>query len=279
MKKTQLIFLSILTIFLFNFTKEIIVKNDLDKMNLKGKVKSIKEVSYKALVKSEKIVKGKKERFQSYDEMDKLFMFNEQGNEIERKEFYSEGSLNERYTKLYNKEGNLLETVVYNADGSFFYRATYIYDENNRCIECKGAESKWIYKYNELGNLIEEYKYYILGDEMENKKTYEYDKNNNKISESSYSEDSLDYKWTYKYDENKKLIEFNEGTDGVFNYKWIYKYDKKGNLIEEDKYSFGLLQTKSIYKYDFDKRGNWIKRIRFIGKLPKYILEREIIYF
>ena len=38
------------------------IDNDLKEKNLKGNVKFIKEISYKAIIKVDKVVKGKKER-------------------------------------------------------------------------------------------------------------------------------------------------------------------------------------------------------------------------
>lgn len=33
------------------------------------------------------------------------------------------------------------------------------------------------------------------------------------------------------------------------------------------------------YKYEYDNKGNWVKRIKFGDKIPKYVIERKIEYF
>ena len=88
-------------------------------------------------------------------------------------------------------------------------------------------------------------------------------------------------KLTFKYDYKGNLIESNwYYSDGNFNSKFTYKYDDKGNEIERNLYkSDGSLDVKCTYKYEYDEKYNWIKKIEYRNRIPKFILEREIEYY
>src|ERR1035437_1229094 len=81
-------------------------KTDLQEMNLKGKVKSLKESTYQATDKGGKVQKEK--IYVSYD-----YVFNEQGYKIEKNEYNTNGSLDNKCTYLYNDKGNNIEVNMY----------------------------------------------------------------------------------------------------------------------------------------------------------------------
>ena len=80
-------------------------KNDLTEENLKGKVKSIKETTYKAVEKFGQIEKG--------DVLNNDFnIYNEKGNNIEGNgyDYDSDGILDDyKYTYKYDEKGNNIE--------------------------------------------------------------------------------------------------------------------------------------------------------------------------
>ena len=126
MKKIILATLSVLCLASYGqLEKKTEKKNDLTEENLKGKVKSIKETTYKAVDKFGQIEKG--------DVLNNYFnIYNEKGNKIEDNFYDSDGNLSSKDTYEYDEKGNKIEKNVYDSNGRLGY--------------------KFIYKYNEKGN-------------------------------------------------------------------------------------------------------------------------------
>lgn len=166
-------------------------KNDLQRMNLKGKVKSVRQIPYRAVEKFGEVQKGAVEPFG--DNM--FWLFNEQGNKIEENRYKSDGSLNWKSTYKYDDKGNQIEENSYKSNGSL--------------------DSKSTYKYDAKGNEIEKNVYNSDGS-LDWKHTYKYDAKGNEIEENWYNSDgSLSWKYTYKYTYDKhgnwiEKIEYNE---------------------------------------------------------------------
>jgi hypothetical protein len=220
------------------------IKNDLTESNLKGKIKSITEIEYKAISRHREIKKG-------YIQSSEITLFNKKGNIIGIDEcFYEfEGNLSEKVTYKYNDKENKIERYVYKHDGSLSYRDTYDRDT---------------YKYDDKGNKIEWNIY--------------------KPDDNSDSKISFRGKVTFKNNEKGNKIEkcFYE-PDGNLQFKINYKYDDKENEIEECAYYPDLeLQVNRTYKYNSDKfdiRGNWLERTEFKDGIIEKIREREITYY
>ncbi|WP_120488692.1 hypothetical protein [Bergeyella cardium] len=216
-------------------------KNDLTEMNLKGKVKSIRETRYKAVEKFGEAVKVKGDISDS--DIEEL-LFNEKGNIIEKNRFFY--GLYWKYTYKYDEKGNKIEGNYFNKDGSLCWKYTYKYDEKGNQIE-----ENW---FNPDGSLDKKY-------------TYKYDEKGNQVEENNFNKDgSLEDKFTYKYDEKGNQIEtnwFNE--DGSLERKFTYKYDEKGNLIETNWFNEdGSLERKFTYRYTYyDQKDNWTQRIEY----------------
>ena len=65
-------------------------KNDLAELKLNGKVKSLKEILYEAMIKSGEVVKG--------DVLtNEQIIFNEKGNKLEENNFNPDGSLSSKH--------------------------------------------------------------------------------------------------------------------------------------------------------------------------------------
>ena len=163
MEKIILVILSVLCLVSCNQSEK---KNDLTEENLKGKVKSIKETTYKAIEKFGQIEKGDV----LYDVFNDPFItiiYNEKGDRIEENHYNSDGSLDYKVTYKYDENGNKIEGNIYFSDGSLLEKYTYKYDEKGNIIEKN--------RYNSNGSLDEKYTY-----------KYEYDKNNNWIQQVVY---------------------------------------------------------------------------------------------
>jgi hypothetical protein len=112
---------------------------------------------------------------------------------------------------------------------------------------------KYIYSFNENGNLIETNSYDPDGN-LDGKYTYSYDNiKGNKTEMTSYNPDgSSDERCAYKYDSKGNLIqEIWYYPDGSISKKYNYKYDDKGNEIAMNRYDFhDSLICKDSYKYN-----------------------------
>jgi len=263
--------------------------NDLKKMDIYGKVKSIRVFSYEAVNKFGEILKGKRKIINSFSK-DQNILFNEVGNQIEMDEYNSDGSLYRKYIYKYDDKRNRIEENIYKSDGSLSRKITFKYDYKGNQFEEKWCNSdgslyeKRNNKYDKKGNQIEQ-KLYNSDGNFVSKNNSKFDGKGNRIEWNLYNPDgSLFSKNTSKYDDKGNNIEFNSYlSDENFSKgdeKITYKYNDKGNPIEMIVYnSDGRLDIKRTYEYEYDNESNWILQIIFDDKIPQYILEREIEYY
>lgn len=92
----------ILILFFLGCSSNSKYENDVTRLNLKGKVKSINEFSYEAIEKFGNIKRGKRKRKLSWD-LDEYIIFDDKGNEIEKNRYNSDGSLFSKWTFKYDK--------------------------------------------------------------------------------------------------------------------------------------------------------------------------------
>lgn len=136
------------------------IENDWTKDNLKGKVHSYSEISYKAEERFGNIEKGCRTVISVSCE-DKQNKYDEKGNIIEQTSYYSDGSIIKKKKYTYNENGHLIEENCYDSDGCIETKTKYKYNEKGHLIEENlyksdgSLEIKDTYKYNEKGNLIE----------------------------------------------------------------------------------------------------------------------------
>lgn len=287
-------------------------ENDWDKNDIKGKVKSITEISYEAkdrFGKIEKISRKRKYDF-IYDYQKK---YDIEGYMIENKEFNSDGSLKSKIIYKYDDMGKLIEGNENNSDGSFLKCYINIYNDKGVIIETNyyntigNIETKYTYKYDKRGNKIETNEYNSDGN-IETKYIYKYDDKGNKVEENKYNSDGiLKTKYIFKYDNKGYLLEkntfYSEGLETItkydyqfddirnkiisknylyenYSYKVVDIFDKSGNEVETIFYDeYEVITSHYTYEYEFDEQKNWIKKIEFKNQTPTYLLEREIVYF
>lgn len=226
-------------------------KNDLQKFNLQGNVKSITEVEDD--IKKDSVIHTS----EAYPQYITLLKFNEKGNLTKMSFYHSKNILASETLYKYNDKGYLIEEEHHNYD--FFFPVS----------------SKHIPKYDDKGNLIEKDNYDSDG-KLTSKTKYKYDGKGNEIERNIYKPDgSLDSKWTFKYDNKGNTIEENVyNSNGSLNSKITYRYNDK-NIIEEAYNG----RNKETYKYEHDDKGNWIKRISYVNNQPNIITKRTIEYY
>jgi len=269
-------------------------ENDLSEKSLKGKVKMISELSYKAIEKFGSPVKANLDTKWNY-------IFDKKGNEIEKNKFNISEELVEKTVTNYDKNDNLTDKIEYNANSDLERKYYYKHDVNGNIIEVNEYNGnnklslKNIYKHDEEGNEIEHSIYWSDGN-LRIKWTSKYDKKSNKIESLEHGGSVRN---TYVYDNNRNLVERNlydvynlienDGTISYggenLRYKWIFKYNKMGHLIEETIYNNNdIIDFMRIFKYEFDEKENWIVKTQFEGfeegKIKATeIIERKIEYY
>ena len=188
--------------------------------------------------------------------------------------------------------------------GKVSERIMILYSIDNRSgNQNKIIGERYIYKYNDKGNKVEEvtyspygdflyrsiYKYGAKGNIVEvAKHDFEgnlmrqeiYDDKGNMTQSANYDKGDLKGKSIYKYDDKgNKVEEGYYGTDGSSKDKSIYKYDDKGNKVEEAYYEKGDLKRKDIYKYQYDNLGNIINTSEYTSKEKFGEMVEEMTHF
>ncbi|MBR3677566.1 MAG: hypothetical protein IKL60_01505 [Alistipes sp.] len=223
-------------------------------------------------------------------------------------------SLNNTYTFKFNEQGIIYESVLL-VSNELYHKTLYTYDTEKRLVEeiyQKGAKEektmykydangrrvsysiydkdgsligRGIYRYNEMGKLIEEigkkYNSYNNSGWDDYQKLYKYDTKGNMTE---YNPCKADRKTTYDYDSNGKLvreIQYNgfSRSQGYIEYYYVYKYDANGRFHQRICCKFdGTIDY--VYTYQYDSIGNIVAILRFDGEvmIPRSFVEYNITY-
>lgn len=179
--------------------------------------------------------------------------YDKNNNELEWAKYNSDGTLNKKIMYKYDILGNKIERQEWGELGLFKEKNIYTYDlRGNKSTEISeykdGSFYKEIFKYNENDKVIEKTGY--PNGKMGTKWTYKYDRFGNVIESIHYNEENIKRsKWKYEYNNNNEQImheyisydskgNFDEYTFGSYS-KVLYKYklDNKGNWITKTKYT------------------------------------------
>lgn len=252
-------------------------KSELQKRNLLGKVKSIREISYSGIIVKEKKTANLWEAMRSFDDhpydfpikekiveekLEKIdyTYFDKNGNIKEERSCNSDDTLITKIVYRYDNMNNKIEEIDFDSNGDKLLQCIYNYDQNNNLVKeieyRKGAFEPLIREYFikfDLNCDIKE-KITFLNGRKVIEEIYSTMKNGDIQNEiKSYNEvGEIDYSATELWGKNgEKKKDENDTT---------YEYDEKGNIIEVH-YNF-LVETVEDYSYEFDEIGNWIKRIK-----------------
>ena len=226
--------------------------NDLDKLHMKGKVKSLMEIKY---ILDDKTGNGNSENI-TYQ---KYTLFDMSGYEAENILFKNgDEFLVSRYSfGPGNKQGGMDE---YNPDGTLNLQVTFYYDEKGFRTE---ADYEWA-DNRKLGEICENTDYYfeIIQNDLFTKVVYK-NEYRGYCTEEHYlkADSSLSFKLVSKYDFRGNKLEsgYFHGNERL---SWMtkYKYDRYDNLVESRVFKSNRIAVLSKYKYEFDAAGNWIER-------------------
>ena len=245
-----LILLAILIKFIYFKPREIMFEDAI----LFGKVKSIKEISYKAELKNNEPVKIKRWR---------------------------RGHLTDDFHCFFNEEGLPIKKIIYPAadTGTVSFINIYKYNKRNQLINIHFEEdqpSSPEYYYNQKGQLVKQktslniinYDYYPNG----------------KLHHKIQVDPEIGNEFIYTYYYENDFIKYLDVYYTVAKWHIIdaYERDRNGNIIKYKLVSsFDELKKEKWdkFEYEFDNLNNWTKCIHYRNKKPIYIIEREIEYF
>ncbi len=235
------------------FSKISVKGNDLDKLKLYGKVKSITEFSYEALVKSGQIVKGN--RVKENVSVSNYYEFPGEKVNI--------GGIS-NYNIKFNVKGFKTEEIWYLPNGSLDKKRTFRYDD----IGIISGIKTYSYQFTESHEIV-----YHYNSERKLIKEEEYDihiPTENKTLENTIA---------YKYYDDGKLYRIEQGRPKLSsrnNYKF-YLYDKKGRLIELQDYTY---YDNTIYckRFNYNENDDIVEEFRFFVNLSDVKVQRKTYY-
>lgn len=170
-------------------------------------------------------------------------------------------------TEFIYKDGILTGEVEYDTENNISREMNYNSDKTIQIVDKKSAiyepivrvsgESKFTYKYDSLGRIVEEFHYFnghflrrtVTVYKKYLKTTYLYDDSPDKLW--LFKEERYDYKT------GRLIREFEKFVESETEHKRIYTYNRKGLLKKVVSYNVGLRTGKDIkmyytnYKYEF----------------------------
>ena len=264
-------------------------KNSLYYDNLKGKVKTLKSVTYEAKYKFGEVEKG--------EIVSELWE-----HPLGR---YSYGNIG-LFIKHYDKKGNLELSERFDTEleleskTEYFWEKGWIMGYKTRYED--GAIEEWSCKRNKrYGEIIEEtlssewldYKTvrtireddaemtdwvrdneyhdeFLEGRPQQEKGSYKTIRKKGEVLQRIYYNEAGEETSTVTYGERERImtVQNDDGSSVTFEYNDLGDVVKMVDSGEE--YAF---------EYEYDKHDNWIKRITYKGDTPLYIEEREIEYY
>ncbi len=221
-------------------------------------LKSVKLFNYQGFMfKEAGFSNDRKIEFISFYEYDKYF------NVIQTKSVKADNSFISKIVRRYDDQNNLKELFRYeDPEGPYLYGSTYFYNDDKQLVE-----STWFWptglkavgKYLYEGNKMVEYVNTDLNGKFFFKWIYKHDKKDNVIEAIQFQPDSLiiTSKITYEYDKDNRLIKQTSYFKENIQYMATYQYDEKGFLSNKTEYSsIGKISAKYRYFYTSSKSVN-----------------------
>ncbi len=188
--------------FTYSFAQKALLQTDVQEMNLKGKVKSVREMYYSAIEKDGKIVKDKMD--DNY-----LIKYDKNGNQIEKIVYDLNGNIKYATETKYSRPGLRAQHLFKNEKNETTTRWVYEYDVNDYLVKETA--------YNSSGNIDEQNNYtYTFSDKLHyNRKTINKDgratgedrytlNNDNTTQSDDFLSDGKVLNRTYTYNEKNK---------------------------------------------------------------------------
>lgn len=271
------------------------LETDLNKENLKGHVKSVREIGYTLVLENGECIKKGIIPINTLEEVNRELFFLRNGYIDTLKYFNTDNELIHTIINLYNHNNLLLESEVISNDYDIVSDKKYIYSYNNKnnLIQKKDDNTNRIieeYEYDKK-NLLKAY----YNDTYYSKEVIFYTYNIKKqiikeVRRTLYKDSSSVYENTFEYNTEGLISEMKsfvkEGAINALLFHYKYFYNSNDDIIKIIQLgSRGNIERTTIYQYIYDKNNNWInKKINFIfyDKEESYqyaLVEREINYY
>jgi hypothetical protein len=284
----------LITIFLwlplFCFSQQKKPKNDLEGLNLKGRVKCFTLMESRKEQNSDKLIKDTLPQLKD--------TFNISGFIVESLT-YSGDHLSEKEVNKYDKNNNLTERIYIEP----YWSPTYVSAPGKDSMVV--TKNKFTYKLDLKGNILElyvtsnskpyikeNYKYNASGQRTEGKTymppdslftitTYTYDKSGNMIHYLlRHVNDSLINEFSCQYDSAGNIItQANRNFEDKSSYKVTCTYDSRGNPIRNIDETYDPKSDEHYEYSNFDPFGNWLCREFYFNGKPISKTERTIEYY
>lgn len=284
---------------------------NLNDINIKGEVESVKTTTWSAQQEKGVIKKGKP-RYGGWSH-GQLDHFNKSGILIKTEGYGVDNDLLRKYSYLIDKDGKLIEEEVIFYDEYVVNPIIYHYDKKNKLIERieydsnKNIRTRDIYVYDNNGIISEttrcifgppcSYSIYEIN-EVENSvlikslirnssELVKYDSSGNWIEKSDYKNGMMSFQIQRAFDVKGNLTQraayYSDSKRKRLDIKFNFIYDQNDNITKEIVIRFNENGVKSYdekgFTYKYDLKGNWIERIEYENNLPKEIQLRELNYY
>lgn len=260
-------------------------ENDLEKLFLKGKVKSMSEYRYRAEERYGKVEKGEPFREEGWD---KLILFGENGMYVEAQHLTPNGDLVGKTVYQYDKENKKIMEQELDSEGGLSEKITFSYNEDKklyqvlRLNDMDGIVSSMMIDVRDDGKV--EHNYYGPSGLMLRREVMVMNRKGLPEETMIYSsEKKLVNHRKEEYNGNGQLekLQVFAPEDGTLIMTVNFTYDDSNNIILQEGVDNisreGFLPIK--YEYEFDDKGNWTRCVEYEGSTPVFVVEREFEYY
>lgn len=215
----------------------------INRLHLKGNVKSFKEFTYKCAEQIDGVIATSFEK-----ETD----FYEECHDYETNHAY-----------YFDLKGKMIQSDSYDSPTRIAPSTVISYDQDRVTLvastyhfsDVGTKTAKTVFKYNEKGLLVQSSLYAIMGT-LASRTIYNYDSNGNLLKSIEYDNDGDIYEvsvYEYKYDDAGKITYKQRTTDSRYNEERTIDTewrDSNGRLIHSKNLSAGILWDNSYYTYN-----------------------------
>lgn len=180
---------------------------------------------------------------------------------------------------FYNEANKLIKVSETNRKTSDNWEHHFIYDEKHNLLRKSSqydGNYLTIYNYDSLGRIISKK---LVNEEMvHGEKLLSYYENTPLVKEVEMKSSQVNSKFEYEYDnQGRKISEkykssFNNNSGTI-----TFSYDRHGNLILRS--SKGSFSSTEKFEYEYNKKGDWIKKIRYYNGVKMDEIVRVITYY
>lgn len=265
--------------------------------------------------------------YKSNGKLDSTTKYDDSGNKVEYIGYDSNGNIIYTTIQKYDSQNNEKEKEIISENTEMYYnsygekilksKGYWMNEKGSSLRDPRRKEREWVsssqinrgqanfkylYKYDDIGNKIEESVFINNNLQFAEKEAWTYDKNGNRIEEKYYdSEGDFYVTKSFEYENNLKIKEIGYNYDGKITSNSEWKFDKKGNKIQEvsyvgeNRYEYGWLYDQNnnlVEEYsksdwggwkqylEYDSKNNWIKKIEYNKDgVPLTQFQRKIEYY